>query len=73
MRLNTESKLPRLPANDLKVPVGGWAGFLPIIKSLPTEAELGCDNVLWYESKLKHLTLLKYTKEADLHCGKRQF
>ena len=52
MRLNTESKLPRLPASALKVSVGGWAGILPIIKSLPTEAELGCDNVLWYISKL---------------------
>ena len=46
MRLNTESKLPRLPASALKVSVGGWAGILPIIKSLPNEAELGCDNVL---------------------------
>jgi hypothetical protein len=27
---------------------------IPIMKSLPTEAELGCDNVLWYKSKLKH-------------------
>ena len=54
MRLHTESKLPRLPASALKVPVGGWGGFLPIIKSLPTDAELGCDNVLWYKSKLKH-------------------
>ena len=53
MRLNTESKLPRLPASALKVSVGGWAGILPIIKSLPNEAELGCDNVLWYKSKLK--------------------
>ena len=54
MRLNTESKLPRLPASALKVSVGGWAGILPIIKSLPTEIELGCDNFLWYKSKLKH-------------------
>jgi hypothetical protein len=54
MRLNTESKLPRLPVSALKVYVGGWAGILPIIKSLPNEAELGCDNVLSYKSKLKH-------------------
>jgi hypothetical protein len=54
MRLNTERKLPRLPASALKVSVGGWAGILPFIKSLPNEAELGCDNVLWYKSKLKH-------------------
>ena len=46
MRLNTKSKLPRLPASALKVSVGGWAGILPIIKSLPTEAELGCDNCI---------------------------
>ena len=38
MRLNTESKLPRLLASALKVSVGGWAGILPIIKSLPNEA-----------------------------------
>ena len=36
MRLHTESKLP---ASALKVPVRGWGGFLPIIKSLPTDAE----------------------------------
>jgi hypothetical protein len=36
-----------LPASALKVSV---AGILPIIKSLPNEAELGCDNVLWYKS-----------------------
>ena len=53
MRLNTKGKLPRLPASALKVSVGGWAGILSIIKSPPNEAELGCDNVLWYKSKLK--------------------
>ena len=46
MRLNTESKIPRLPASALKFSLGGWAGILPIIKSLPTEAELDCENVL---------------------------
>ena len=39
MLLHAESKLPRLPASALKVPVGRWGGFLPIIKSLPTEPE----------------------------------
>ena len=58
MRSHTKNKLPRLPASVLKVPVGGWGGFLPIIKSLPTEAELGCDNVLWFKSKLKHIIRL---------------
>ena len=52
MRLNTESKLPRLSASALKVSVSGWAGLVGI-KSLPNEAELGCDNLLWYKSKLK--------------------
>ena len=28
-------------------------GLGSIIESLPKEAELGCDNVLWYKSKLK--------------------
>jgi hypothetical protein len=43
-----------LPTSALKVPVGWWGGFLPIMKSLSTEAEFGCDNFLWYKSKLKY-------------------
>jgi hypothetical protein len=35
-------------------PMVGWAGLLPIIKLLPTDAAFACDNVLWYKSKLKH-------------------
>ena len=50
MSLHTESKLPRLPASAFK---GGWGGFLTITKSLRTDVELGCDNVIWYKNKLK--------------------
>jgi hypothetical protein len=33
---------------------GGGGAILPIIKSLPNEAELGCNHVLWYKSKLEN-------------------
>jgi hypothetical protein len=33
MRSHTKNKLPRLPASVLKVHVGGWGGFLTIIKA----------------------------------------
>ena len=45
MRLNTESKIPRLSASALQFSLGGWAGILPIIiiekvKTEPEEVEV---------------------------------